>query len=64
LALDEPKDTDEVVKVEGFSYVVDRDFLKQVQPIKVDFVDIGFRLSCAVEFGGGCGGSCSTGSCG
>mgnify|MGYP001065741620 FL=1 len=50
--------------MEGFSYVVDRDFLKQVQPIKVDFVDIGFRLSCAVEFGGGGGGSCSTGSCG
>jgi iron-sulfur cluster assembly protein len=64
LALDEPKETDEVIEVEGFSYVVDREFLERVQPITVDFVDIGFRLSCAVEFGGGCGSSCSSGTCG
>ncbi|MGD9015796.1 MAG: hypothetical protein PVH30_00330 [Desulfobacterales bacterium] len=67
MALDEPKETDEVFDIEGFKYVIDREFVERVQPIKVDFVDIGFRLSCNVDFSAGasaCGGCASSGTCG
>jgi len=67
LALDEPKDSDKVFDIEGFQYIVDKDFIEKVQPIKVDFVDIGFRLSCAVDFSAGgsaCSGCGSAGTCG
>jgi len=66
LALDEPKETDQVFDIEGFQYVVDKNFIEKVKPIKVDFVDIGFRLSCAVDFSAGsaCSGCGSSGTCG
>ncbi len=67
MALDEPKETDEVFDIDGFKYVIDREFVEKVQPIKVDFVDIGFRLSCNVDFSAGssaCGGCASSGTCG
>lgn len=66
MALDEPKDTDKVFDIDGFQYIVDGDFIEKVQPIKVDFVDIGFRLSCAVDFNAGnnaCSGCGSAGTC-
>jgi iron-sulfur cluster assembly protein len=66
LALDEPKETDTVYDIDGFSYLVDKEFIEKVQPIKVDFVDIGFRLSCAVDFSAGsaCSGCGSASNCG
>ncbi len=62
MALDEPKDTDDSYEIGGFKYIVDKEFLEKVQPIKVDFLNIGFQVSCAVDFGAGqgCGSSCST----
>ncbi len=54
MALDEPKETDTVYDIDGFSYLVDAEFIEKVKPIKVDFVDIGFRLSCAVDFSRSC----------
>ncbi|QTA88108.1 Uncharacterized protein dnm_041490 [Desulfonema magnum] len=59
MALDEPKDTDNVYEVEGFKYIVDKDFMEKVEPIKVDFMDIGFKLTSSVDFGSGCK-SCSS----
>ena len=65
MALDEPKDTDSSFKVDGFTYLVDRTFLKKVQPVKVDFINYGFKISAGVEFDvGGCSGCKSSGSCG
>jgi hypothetical protein len=65
MALDEPKDTDSSFKVDGFTYLVDRAFLKKVQPVKGDFINYGFKISAGVEFdGGGCSGCKSSGSCG
>jgi len=66
LALDEPKETDTQFDIDGFKYIVDKEFMEKVQPIKVDFVDIGFRLSCAVDFSAGsaCSGCGSAGTCG
>lgn len=64
MALDEPRDTDEVYKVDGFTYVVDKDLLERAKPIKIDFAMSGFKLDSAIDFGpsSGCS-SCSSGSC-
>ena len=68
MALDESKDTDQEFDIDGFKYIVDKEFMEKVKPIKVDFIDIGFRLSCSVDFSAGGGNSCSgcgsAGSCG
>lgn len=69
LALDEPKDTDDVFDNEGIKFLVDKDLLVQCKEIKVDFVDSGprsgFAIYSPVPLGGGCGSSCgSGGSCG
>jgi hypothetical protein len=41
--------------------VIDKEFLKLAQPVKVDFIDYGFRLTSNIKIDsgcGGCGGSC------
>jgi len=65
MALDEPRDNDATYEIGGFTYLVDKDFLAKVQPIKVDYMISGFKLDCAVDFGaaGGCS-SCGSGTCG
>ncbi len=63
MALDEPNDTDKVYDVEGFKYIVNKDFMEKIKPVKVDFMEYGFKISSSMEFGSTCG-SCSTeGSC-
>ena len=68
MALDESKDTDQEFEIDGFKYIVDKEFIEKVKPIKVDFIDIGFRLSCSVDFSAGadsaCSGCGSAGTCG
>lgn len=59
MALDEPKDTDNTYEVGGFKYIVDKAFMEKVAPIKVDFLDIGFKVTANIEFESQCG-SCST----
>lgn len=61
MALDEPRDTDNVYEIDGFKYIVDREFFEQVKPIKVDFTEMGFKLDCGVDFraASGCS-SCGT----
>jgi len=66
MALDEPKATDNKYEIDGFTYLVDKDFLEKVQPIKVDFHELGFKLSCAIDFSAGasgCSGCGSTSNC-
>ena len=59
MALDEPNEGDQKFDVDGFQYLVNKDFLEQVHPIKVDFHMYGFKLDCNMQFAaGGC--SCST----
>ncbi len=60
LALDEPKEEDDVYDIDGFTYVVNKDFMEKVKPIRVDFSPIGFRIDCGYDFGKNCG-SCSCG---
>lgn len=65
MALDEPRDNDETFAIDGFTFLVDKDFITKVQPIHVDWTGLGFKLDCAVQFGaGGCSGCGSTGTCG
>lgn len=61
MALDEPSEADEVVSVEGFKFVVERDLLSRAKPIKVDMSYLGFQVTSAMPLSGkgGCGGSCS-----
>jgi hypothetical protein len=65
MALDEPRDTDNSFKVDGFEYIVDSALLKKAEPIKVDFQGMGFKLDCGIDFGagGGCSGCSSDSKC-
>ena len=65
MALDEPNDTDESFDVDGYKYIVNKEFMEKAKPIKVDFHMYGFKLDCNMDFGPGCtscgtqGGCCS-----
>ena len=64
MALDEPQDSDKRFDVDGFTYVVNESLLEKASPIKVDFINYGFRLDCAIDFGAGaCGGCGSSSNC-
>ena len=67
MALDEPKDNDQVFDVNGFQFLMEKDFYDKAQPVKVDFLGYGFKIDSNIEFdasNSACG-SCSTsGGCG
>jgi hypothetical protein len=60
MALDEPNDLDQEFDIDGYKYVVNKEFLEKANPIKVDFHMYGFKLDCGIDFGPGCT-SCGTG---
>ena len=64
MALDEPKDADDVYDIDGFKYLVDKDFMERANPIKVDFQEIGFKLTSSIQMNDECSGCGSTSSCG
>jgi len=51
MALDEPKETDNVFNVNGFQFILDKDFYEKVKPVKVDFMGYGFKISSNLELG-------------
>lgn len=63
MVLDEPRDNDEVFDDRGLTYLVDKDLLEKIQPIKLDYVNSpmgsGFSISSSMQAGGGCGSGCS-----
>jgi len=63
MALDEAKDTDEVFDVDGYKYIVDSEFIKEAGPIKVDFLDVGFKVTSNLKLESACGSCSTTGSC-
>jgi len=63
MALDEPKDTDEKFNIDGFQYLVDKDFMEKATPIKIDFLVHGFKLDCNLTFQDSCTSCGTTGSC-
>jgi len=63
MALDEPKESDEVFTVGEFSYIVDKAFLEKAKPIKVDYLINGFKLDCSLDFQSACSSDCGSSSC-
>jgi len=66
MALDEPRDNDDVHEVNGFKFLVDKDLQEKAQPIKVDFSGFGFKIDCAMDFSSaesGCSGCGTTSDC-
>jgi iron-sulfur cluster assembly protein len=63
LALDEPKESDEVYDRDGVAFVVDKKLLEEVQSITVDYVTTpqgeGFTIDSGLTDSNGCG-SCSS----
>jgi Fe-S cluster assembly iron-binding protein IscA len=60
MALDEPTDTDHIYEINGFTYIVNKEFMEKAESIKVDFAELGFTLDCGIDFGAesdcsGCG---------
>jgi hypothetical protein len=63
LALDEPKDSDDLFDAGGYTFIVDKELSSQAGPMRVDMTYMGFSVQSSLELGaGGCGGSCSSGS--
>lgn len=65
MALDEPRDTDDVYKIDGFEYIIDKGLLERAKPVKIDFQGMGFKLDCGIDFGpasgcAGCGSASDT----
>lgn len=63
MALDEPRNEDEVIEEKGTKFVIEKDLLNQSKPINIDFIatpqGAGFKLTSNLSTeGGGCG-SCS-----
>ena len=65
MALDEPKENDEVMEDNGITYLVEKELFGQAKPINVDFVDTprgsGFNITSSLKTDGGEG--CGTCSC-
>jgi iron-sulfur cluster assembly protein len=66
MALDEPKDTDNVYDVNGFQFIMDKEFDEKAKPVTVDFLGYGFKISSSIDFGpaAACSGCGSSSSCG
>ena len=64
LDLDEPNDTDNVFNIDGFQFIVDREFMKEAELIKVDFTRSGFQFYCSLEFEEGCSACATSSACG
>ncbi len=63
MALDEPKDTDDVFNINGFTFVANKEFMKKAQPVKIDFMDYGFKLTSSLVFDTSCSSCSTTGNC-
>lgn len=67
MALDESNEFDSIYEVDGFKYIINKDFLEKAKPVKVDYGQVGFKITSGLEVGppacSSCGtdGSCSTG---
>jgi len=65
LVLDEPKESDTVFKVNGYTMIMDKDLQESTKEVTVDYVNYGIRAGFQVTSqvpvagGGGCGSSCS-----
>jgi len=65
MALDESNESDETFKINGLTFMIEKELLEMVKPVKVDYIETprgsGYAIEANLQGGGGCGG-CS-GSC-
>ncbi|MBP8625986.1 MAG: hypothetical protein KBI10_04800 [Syntrophorhabdales bacterium] len=63
MALDEPREDDEVFNENGIMFLVNRELFNQAKPIMIDFFQSplggGFTVQSALSKQGGCGSTCS-----
>jgi len=63
MVLDEPREDDEVVIKNGNDFVINKELLTKVEPVKVDFTETdrgsGYTITSKLNNGEECGGSCS-----
>jgi len=65
MALDEPRDDDEVVERSGVTFVLDNqttDILRQSGGLTIDYIDEEYRRGYMLKLGSA-GGDCSSGGC-
>jgi iron-sulfur cluster assembly protein len=64
MALDEPKEDDQVFEMNDLTYMINKELFEQVKPISVDFVETpmgsGFSIQSNLNAAGGCGSSCGS----
>ena len=63
MALDEPKDTDNSYDVNGFKFIMDKEFDEKAQPVSIDFMGYGFKINSSINFDASCSSCGTTGSC-
>ena len=66
MALDEPRETDHIYNIGDFQYLVDKNFMEQANPIMVDFMQTGFKITSGLVLNAvndGCSGCGSSSSC-
>lgn len=65
MALDEPRNEDEVIEEKEIKFVIEKEIFNQAKPIDIDFITTpqgaGFKLTSSLSAPqeGGCCGSCS-----
>jgi iron-sulfur cluster assembly protein len=62
MALDEPKTEDVVFQEKGFTFLVDPKLLDEIQPVKIDFIEVGHRSGFKIDSSlaqRSCGSGCS-----
>jgi len=64
MAFDEVKTGDEVVQIDGITFVVEKELIEAAKPISVNFnEEVGFAMESAMKLGGGCSSCGTSGSC-
>ncbi len=58
MALDEPKDDDQIFEESGVKYLINKQLFEQVKPVKIEYVETargaGYRVSANLAKRNGC----------
>jgi Fe-S cluster assembly iron-binding protein IscA len=65
MALDEPKEADEVFENDGVNYIIDKKLHEMIKPVYVDYITGGMGSGFVISSNPSAAGSCSScgGSC-
>ena len=64
MALDEPKENDNTFDIDGLKFIIDKNLMNEVAPIKVDFSGFGFQFDCGMDLDDACTACATSGACG